>query len=172
MAKRLQYRRLLLLALLLTVAFAGLGYRLVDLQVLRHDELSAKAQQNTQHQLLLEPRRGDILDAKGNLLATSVFVKTVCADPTFIGSRRAEVVRALAPLLQMSERDLLQRLMPRLTKNEKGETVIKTTKYVPLKKKVPLDTWEKIEAAMAKLDFGLEEKKLPRAEQAFFRNLR
>src|SRR5258706_6635479 len=172
MAKRLQYRRLLVLALLLAAAFAGLGYRLIDLQVVRHDELSAKAQQNTQHELLLEPRRGDILDAKGNLLATSVFVKTVCADPSLIGNRRAEVARALAPLLQMSERDLLQSFMPRLTLNEKGETVIKTRKYVPLKKKVPLETWEKIEAAMAKLDFGLEEKKLPRSEQALYRVLR
>src|SRR5438477_7726502 len=130
MAKRIQYRRLLLLAFLLAAAFAGLGYRLVDLQVLRHDELSAKAQQNTQHEMLLEPRRGDILDAKGNLLATSIFVKTVCADPVLIGNRRAEVSRALAPLLQMNERDLLQRLMPRLTRNDKDETVIKTTHYV------------------------------------------
>src|SRR3990172_7824956 len=82
MAKRMQYRRLLVLVLLLGAAFAGLGYRLVDLQVVRHDELAAKAAQNTQREFLREPRRGDILDAKGNLLATSVFVKTVCADPT------------------------------------------------------------------------------------------
>ena len=89
------------------LAFAGLGYRLVDLQVLRHEELSAKARDNTQRQFLLEPRRGDILDAKGNLLATSAFVKTVCADPALIGNRQAEVARAMAPLLQMSEAELL-----------------------------------------------------------------
>ena len=83
-----------MLALLLAAAFGGLGYRLVDLQVLRHDELSAKAQQNTQHELLLVPRRGDILDAKGNLLATSVFVKTVCADPVLMGNRKAEIAHA------------------------------------------------------------------------------
>src|SRR5258705_5767667 len=172
MGKRLQYRRLLLLALLLAAAFAGLGYRLIDLQVVRHDELSAKAQQNTQRELLLEPRRGDILDAKGNLLATSQFVKTVCADPVLIGNRRAEVARVLAPLLQISERDLLQRFMPRLARNEKGETVLKTTHYVRLKQKVPLETWEKIEAAMAALNFGLDEKKLPRIEREFYRHLR
>src|SRR5436309_4944224 len=138
MAKRLQYRRVLMLAVLLAVAFAGLGYRLVDLQVLRHERLIAEVQKKTQHEFLLEPRRGDILDAKGNLLATSIFVKTVCADPVLIGNRRAEVARALAPLLQMEERDLLQRLMPHLTRNDKGETVIKTTHYVRLKQKVPL----------------------------------
>ena len=123
MAKRLQYRRVLMLALLLAAAFAGLGYRLVDLQVVRHDALSAEAQKRRQRELLLEPRRGDILDVKGNLLATSVFVKTVCADPTLIGNRYGEVAHAIAPLLQMSENELLQRLVPRLRQNEKGETV-------------------------------------------------
>src|SRR5206468_10171688 len=87
MAKQLQYRRVLLMALVLGAAFAGLGYRLVDLQVLRHEELRAKAQQNTQHGVLLQPRRGDTPDARGNLLATSVLVKTVCADPPLIGNR-------------------------------------------------------------------------------------
>ena len=156
MAKRLQFRRLLLLALLLGAAFAGLGYRLVDLQVVRHDELIAKAQQNTQRVILREQRRGDILDAKGNLLATSVFVKTVCADPALVGNRQAEVARALAPLLQMSEAELGQRLLPRLRQNDKGGTV--TNHYVVLKRKVPVETWEKIQATMGALSFGPEER--------------
>ena len=75
-----------MLALLLAAAFVGLGYRLIDLQVLRHEELSAIAQQNTFHETSLEPRRGDILDVRGNVLATSAFVKTVCANPSLIGS--------------------------------------------------------------------------------------
>src|ERR1043166_2090251 len=112
MAKRLQFRRLLWLALLLCLAFAGLGYRLVDLQLLRHRELSVKAQQNTQREFLLEPRRGDILDAKGNVLATIVFVKTICADPSLIGTNQYEVAHALAPLLQLSETKLIQSLTP------------------------------------------------------------
>src|SRR5947207_13720343 len=121
MAKRRQLRRLLLLAILLAAGFAGLGYRLVDLQVLRHEELSAKAQQNTQHEFLLAPRRGDILDSKGNLLATSVPVKTVCADPVLIGKHQMEVARVLAPLLATNEQSLAKFLMPRLSQNEKGQ---------------------------------------------------
>src|SRR5215470_549279 len=121
MAKQLQYRRVLALALVLAAAFAGLGYRLVDLQVMRHDELSAVAQKGTQREWLLEPRRGDILDAKGNLLATSIFVKTVAANPAQLGNRYPEVAHALAPLLQLSEAELLQRLTPRVRLNEKGE---------------------------------------------------
>ena len=159
-----------MLAVLLAVAFAGLGYRLVDLQVLRHERLIAEVQKKTQHEFLLEPRRGDILDAKGNLLATSAFVKTVCADPVLIGNRRAEVARAVAPLLQLSEGELLQRLNCRLRQNDKGETV--TNRYVVLKRKVATETWQKIQIAMSKLAFGLDEKKLPKPEKAFYRDLR
>jgi len=170
MAKQLQYRRLVLLALLLAVAFAGLGYRLLDLQVLRYEELSAKARHNTRREILLEPRRGDILDAKGNLLATSAFVKTVCADPSLIGNRQAEVARAVAPLLQVGEGEMIQRLTPRLAQNTNG--MIATNRYVVLKRKVQVETWQKIQSAMTNLSFGLDEKHLPRSEREFYRDLR
>ena len=170
MARQLQYRRLATLALMLGVAFAALAYRLIDLQVLRYDELSTKARRNTRREFLLEPRRGDILDARGNLLATSVFVKTVCADPVLVGNRQAEVARAVAPLLQVSEADLVERLKQRVGRNEKGG--LTTNRYVVLKRKVQLETWQKIQAAMTNLSFGLDEKKLPRLERAFYRDLR
>ena len=170
MTKRVQLSRVLLLLGLLGLAFAGLGYRLVDLQVLRHDELAAKAQQNTQREYWQAPRRGNILDVHGNLLATSLFVKTVCADPVLVGSQQAVVAHALAPLLQMTEGDLCQRLLPRLTKNQKGETV--TNRYVVLQRKVADETWQKIQATMTNLSFGVDEKGLSRADRAFFRDLR
>src|SRR5580698_8895491 len=110
MVNRLQLKRAVLLLIVMTAAFAGLGYRLVDLQVLRHDELSRLEQDNTQRQFWQAPRRGDILDAHGNLLATSVPVRTVCADPSLIGNQQAVVAQALAPLLQMPETELYQRL--------------------------------------------------------------
>lgn len=166
----MKYSRLLLLALVLLAAFAGLGYRLVDLQVLRHEELRDEAARNTGRATFHEPRRGDILDRQKNLLATSVFVKTVCADPVLIGNRQAEVARAVAPLLQVSEGDLYQRLLPRLRLNARGETI--TNRYVVLKRKVPVETWEQIQTAMRQLSFAVDEKKLPKLQQAFYRDLR
>ena len=44
MAKQLQYRRLLLLGALLGGAFAVLACRLVEVQVIRHEELLVKAE--------------------------------------------------------------------------------------------------------------------------------
>lgn len=170
MGQHLQQRRVWVLLILLALAFAGMGYRLVDLQVLRHDDLLAKAQQNTQREFTLVPRRGDILDAHGNLLATSVFVKTVIADPTLIGNHQAEVAHAIAPILQLDEASLRQALMPRFRVNEKGET--NAVRYVRLKSKVSVETWARVQSAMTNLNFGIDEKKLPRADQAALRNLR
>ena len=170
MTKRLQLKRVVLLLGMLVLAFAGLGYRLVDLQVLRHDELAAKAQLNTQREFRQAPRRGDILDVRGNLLATSIFVKTVCADPALIGNQQAAVAHALAPLLHLTESDLYQRLLPHLVKNQKGETV--TNRYVVLQHKVQDETWQKIQLAMGQLSFGGEEAGASKSQRAFFRDLR
>lgn len=170
MAKRLQQFRVLLLVLLLCASFAGLGYRLVDLQVLRHDELSRLARANTEREFLREPRRGDILDVKGNLLATSVFVKTVCADPVLIGNRQADVARAVAPILNLDANELYQRLLPRTRTNQSGTLV--TNRYVVLQRKVPAETWQKVQNVMSNLTFGVDEKHLTKSEATFYRYLR
>ena len=161
---------MLLLLGLLGVAFAGLGYRLVDLQVLRHDELAALGQQNTELEYFREPRRGNILDAHGNLLATSIFVKTVCADPVLLGNQQAAVARTLAPLLHMNEADVYQRLLPRLRQNGKGETV--TNRYVVLQHKVRDETWREIQLAMSRLASGPDEAGWSKDQRLFYRNLR
>jgi cell division protein FtsI (penicillin-binding protein 3) len=167
-----QFRRLLALLALVVLAFAGLGFRLVDLQVWRHDELSKLAERKTQQTTWQEAKRGDILDANGNLLATSVSVKLICANPSMIGGQQAVVARALAPLLQMSEADLSQRLIPRIGKNYKGETVTNGLNYVRLQKNVTDETWQKIQATMSQLSFGVDEKKLKKSDREFLGNLR
>ncbi|HXS67810.1 MAG TPA: penicillin-binding protein 2 [Candidatus Polarisedimenticolia bacterium] len=171
MAKQMQFRKLLFLGAVLIAAFSGLGYRLVDLQVMRHCELSEKAESNTRREFVFSPRRGDILDAKGNVLATSAFAKTVCADPSLMSDAQADVVaRALAPLLQVDDRALYKRLATRTRLNEKGQTNL--VQYVRIKQRVPMETWDKIQATMTNLTFGVDEKKLTKTEQAAYRATR
>jgi len=160
------------MTMLVCLAFTGLGYRLVDLQVLRHDELSKLAHADTEREYWQAPRRGDILDTHGNLLATSVPVKTICADPSLMGNQQAVVAHALAPLLQMNEADLYQKLFPRITRDEHGQVSTNNLHYVRLQKNVPDQTWQQIQLAMSQLDFGVDEKKLPKAQQAFLHDLR
>lgn len=155
MTTRLQIRRALLLLTLICSAFAGLGYRLVDLQVLHHDALSQLAARNTDKSVWQQARRGDILDANGNLLATSIPVKTIWADPAVIANQhwvanpQAMIAETLAPALQLDAARIYQQLLPRTHLNRAGETV--TNEYVTLKRQVPDDTWKKIQAAMYNL---------------------
>ena len=172
MINRLQLKRALLLLVFLSAAFAGLGYRLVDLQVLRHDELARLEQDNTQREFWQAPRRGDILDTHGNLLATSAPVKTICADPSLIGNQQAIVAQALAPLLQMPEADLYQKLFVHISKDDKGQLVTNNLHYVRLQRNISDETWQKIQVTMSQLTFGMDEKKLPKANRQFFDNLR
>ena len=172
MTNKQQIRRALLLLLFLAAAFGGLGYRLVDLQWFCHDELSAKAEQNTQREFWQAPRRGDILDVNGNILATSVAVKTICADPSLMGTFQPLIAHAIAPLLKLNEVDLAKRLTPYLSRNANGEISTNNLHYVRLAKNVSDETWRQVTAAMTNLTFGVDEKKLPRAQKDFVRNLR
>ncbi|HUA66565.1 MAG TPA: penicillin-binding protein 2 [Alphaproteobacteria bacterium] len=172
MINRLQLKRAVLLLIVLSAAFAGLGYRLVDLQVLRHDELARLEQENTQREFWQPPRRGDILDTHDNILATSVSVKTVCADPSLLGDEQAVVARALAPLLQMPEADLYQKLFCHVSRDDKGQVVTNNLHYVRLQHDVSEQTWQKIQETMNLLNFGVNEAALPKAQREFYRSLR
>ncbi len=172
MTNKQQIRRALLLLAFFSLAFGGLCYRLVDLQVLRHDELSAAGEKNTQREFWQAPRRGDILDVNGNILATSVPVKTICADPSLMGNFQPLIAHTIAPLLKLNEADLVKRLTPYLTRNAKGEIVTNNLHYVRLAKNITEENWRQVAAAMTNLTFGVDVKKLPRAQREFVRNLK
>src|SRR5207248_11337825 len=108
--------------------------------------------------------------AKGNLLATSVLMKRICADPSLVGTNQTLFARALAPLLQMDETRLTQLLTPVLRHGTNG--IVLTNQYVCLSKKVSLDTWSRIRLAMAGLDFGTDEKSWTKPQRAYFQVLR
>lgn len=164
------YRRLICMVVLLTVGFGTLGYRLVDLQVVQHERWRKRAAVNTQSLVLREPRRGEIRDRRGTLLAGTVPVKSIAANPALIGTYQPEVARAIAPLLEIDEQTLVRKLQPRVYVAADGRTRI--DKHVPLKQKVTVETWERIQQTMRELDFGIDEKALPRKDRAFFRDLR
>lgn len=171
MSNEFKYRRLTLLAFLLVTAFCALGYRLVDLQVRQHEELSAKADDNIKRSSVREPRRGEIRDIHGTRLSASVFVKTICADPTLIGDRQQEVARVLAPWLQMDEAELIKKLQNRVIRyDEKGQPV--HDQYVVLQRKVRRETWEQIQSAMTNVAASVDMKGFSREKKRFYWNLR
>ncbi|HEY5042075.1 MAG TPA: penicillin-binding protein 2 [Verrucomicrobiae bacterium] len=175
MTNKMQIRRAVLLLIFLGAAFAGLAWRLVDLQVLRHDELSRLAEQNTERKFWQPAKRGDILDANGNLLATSIPVKTVWANPALIAGQRLlpnpqiEFAHALAPLLQVDEGKLFQQMLPRVHQNKNGDLV--TNQYAVLKRQVPEETWQRIQATLNSLPASVDTRLWRRPDRMALTNL-
>ncbi|MEI9865754.1 MAG: hypothetical protein WDN00_14610 [Limisphaerales bacterium] len=167
-----QLKRALLLLAVVVLAYVGLGFRLVDLQVLRHDELADIAEKKMQRTSWRSAKRGDILDVNKNPLATSNPVKTICADPSMIGGQQAIVARALSPLLKMNEAEICQRLTPHIRLNSQGESVTNGLRYVRLTNNVSEETWAKIQTAMGQLSFGVNETNLAKNDRLFLKNLR
>ena len=155
---------------IMLLSFSLLGYRLVDLQVIRHAQLSDAARGNTVRTIVREPRRGNILDARGNLLATSLFVKTICADPGLIGPYGPQLAAALAPHLELEQAWIASKLEPKLFQGDAGQ--IRTNRYVVLKRKVPREKWEEISADLKALDLGVDESSLTRKQRQMLTSVR
>ena len=83
--------------------------RLVQVQLVRHEEYTNRAQRQQERTLELSPVRGAILDARGRVLAESVAAESIYADPQAINNRGV-VAAKLAPILRIPARDIEARL--------------------------------------------------------------
>lgn len=149
------------MGLLLLLAFLALGYRLVDLQVIRHEEFREQAERSHALSIPLLGHRGDILDARGEVLARSLPARTICADPSLMGAHYPAVAKVAAGLLGTNEARLALALQPRLRTNALGEPVIDgngrllTNRYVLLRRKVADEEWQAIRREFTNATFGL-----------------
>ncbi|HUP60176.1 MAG TPA: penicillin-binding transpeptidase domain-containing protein [Thermoanaerobaculia bacterium] len=91
----LQHRRLLQLFAVLAAWALIVVARLVQVQLVRHDDYVARAQRQHERTLTMHPVRGSILDARQRILAESVAAESIYADPQAITDHRA-VAKQLA----------------------------------------------------------------------------
>ena len=101
--------RLLFLVGALALWLAAIGARLYDLQVVRHEEFTRRAERQQQRVIELDPPRGTIFDARGRELAVSVEVESAFAVPREV----EDVKRAAAALARVlgGDRARLERLL-------------------------------------------------------------
>lgn len=104
--------RIVTAALLAIVAAGAILARLVCVQVVAHERFAARAEQNQQGRVLVPPRRGDLIDRRGELLATDLRTYSVYAVPRLMKDRRA-TARALARILRLDARALEKRFRER-----------------------------------------------------------
>lgn len=115
--------RITLAGIGISLVFTGYSIQLIYIQVAKHYEFTTLAAQKHSICQVIYSRRGLILDANKELLATNLPLKTVIADGSLIKDAAA-VAEYAAPLLEMSPTQLLSK--------------IKTDrKYVVIKRKFP-----------------------------------
>ncbi len=174
MSNKQQIQRACVLLAFFVTAFACLGWRLVDLQVLKHDALLAEAERKTERKIWQPAKRGDILDANGNPLATAIPVKTVWVNPELIAGQKLIsnapllFARVLAPLLQMDEGKILQQMQPRLRTTTNGCT---TNQYAVLKRQVNEPAWQQIQAALKNLPSFVDTQTWKKSDRQALTNL-
>src|SRR5712672_3170576 len=106
-------RRVAVVASLLALWVAGIEAKLVYLQVFERADLAARAERQQERTQPSPAKRGDILDRRGRVLATSVDADTVYAVPTEIehpGAVAAKLCDALGDCEGRDRRALADRL--------------------------------------------------------------
>jgi cell division protein FtsI (penicillin-binding protein 3) len=100
-----------LLLIFLILATGGLAARLVTLHVVRAGALERIAERQQFGDVVIEPRRGRLLDRWGRPLAVNVEVESAYAVPSRIADPAA-FARAVAPVLGLSTAEVRGRLVP------------------------------------------------------------
>lgn len=148
-ARKVTNRRMRATAVVVMVLAAILGLRLVYLQVVQASTLAETAREFRWRTYPLEAKRGDIVDANGAVLATSLERYNVRADQTEIadfvmrdddgnitGAGAAAAAKILAPLLQADPAELGGLLLG-------GET---KSKWQLIASDISPDEWREINA--------------------------
>lgn len=113
-------RRHLVIGLILIVWMGLIVWRLVHLQVTRHEEFRQRAAGQRQQQIKLAPPRGEIVDRNGNVLAQSVIASTVYADPKMIRANNQDpewIARLLSEALEEKDHTELLEELKRVDRN-------------------------------------------------------
>jgi cell division protein FtsI/penicillin-binding protein 2 len=89
--------------------FSVFSFRLIDLQIAKHEEYTALAAEKHVHKQVIYARRGIIRDVHNEPLAENVPVKTVVADASHMRDPIA-VAKAIADQLKMDPQELADKL--------------------------------------------------------------
>lgn len=136
--RQVAFTRFMLIVAVFSIWMLGIGVRLVHLQVSQHEWLKGQAIKQRTNIEKTKLMRGTILDRDDHMLATSIRVNTLIADPSEIDDVE-KAAKALAKILKIDERQLLTQL---------AEAKASKKKFVPLLKKLDDDTYQRINKSL------------------------
>jgi len=126
-----------ILAICILSGYGAVAYRLVELHTIRSPELAQEIERSRFRIYSLDPKRGEIFDANGELLATSQSFLDVGVDPASIENSDFEKLPQLAKVLGIPLAKVKKAFDPNLYYGKKK-------RWVPLTR-VNESTYEKLE---------------------------
>ena len=136
-----------------TFAFCSVGGRLVWLQVWNAEKFSSIASDARKQFSTIQARRGDIVDTKGNLLATTRSVVDIGIDPHVVNEEDQIKWGELANYLGITEVDIETACNKKRTIDEGGNP-LRDIRWVKLKEEVDEGTYRKIKELRIKGVYG------------------
>ena len=131
MSGRGMRQRIVFVAMLFAVLFAGLALRAVQLTTIQADTLKRRAERQQQRNVAVLAMRGSIFDRDGEPLALSRESASVYLRPREFEAQ-PEVVRTVARLLDLPQDTILRRAAA-------------ASPFVWLDRQVPLERWQAVE---------------------------
>ncbi len=107
-------QRLTVIALFALTGFGLLAVRAAQLQTIDAERLARIAERQSATRMVIQPKRANILDRNGNLLAISANVQSVAAAPIKINpAQRRQTARELSRVLGIPAREIERRIASR-----------------------------------------------------------
>ena len=117
----IQNRTMIVMVVLGVVVFIALFFKLFSLQILRHDELEAKALDQQTRSTEVTATRGTIYDRNGNIMAISATAETVFLSPLEINRALSDkdkpvswtkdsVAQKLSEILEINKEGILKKM--------------------------------------------------------------
>ncbi len=146
-------KRMWIVVLCLCAAFGYVVFKLYQVQVMRHEELFAKARAKYTTVTRTAGNRGEIYDRDGCLLVGNEPCSDVCVDPSLAGSEKncQEIALLLSKELGVSADEVYDKLMDRkiVSRDEKGSQVTRERKFAIIQPRVGYDTAERLKKITA-----------------------
>ena len=139
------------------LVFVYLAYHLYTVQILRHEELYAKAKSRYTAVKTSQGPRGEIFDYSGNLLVGNVPCGNIFVDPTETGPEEKcrEMAKFLARELSIDENEVYKDLTTRTItiRGKDGRTKTVAKRYAVIKSMIDFDEFERIKLKITKSGF-------------------
>src|ERR1041384_310055 len=101
--------RCVIVGLAFIALFSAFSFRLVYLQLIKHDEYAGLAAEKHVHKQIIRAQRGEIFDANNEVLAHNVPVETIVADASHVNNAGA-IVDLLSTDLKLPAGELAEKL--------------------------------------------------------------